>query len=183
MSKIGLNILMKDNLCAISLKHLLLNLFNIDAQILDIKHISATNFSDTTDLFITDDKVFSAFPDFFMTRKNRLAIVSDYGNSKDGSLFLINRHASEKEIVSELSNFVTHSTQRIQTANELSQREIEVLCEVASGLTNKEIAERLNISINTVLTHRKNITSKLGIKSVSALSVFAIMNGYISPKH
>ena len=183
MPKIGLNILIQDNLCAISLKHLLSNLFNIDAQILDIKHISNSNLSDTTDLFITDDKIFSAFPDFFMTRKNRLAIISDYGNSKDGSLFLINRNASEKEIVSELSTFVAKSSERIQTANELSQREIEVLCEVASGLTNKEIAERLNISINTVLTHRKNISSKLGIKSVSALSVFAIMNGYISPNH
>ena len=42
------------------------------------------------------------------------------------------------------------------------------------------IADRLNISVNTVLSHRKNITAKLGIKSVSGLSVYAIMNGIIS---
>ena len=50
---------------------------------------------------------------------------------------------------------------------------------VASGKLNKEIADALQISINTVLTHRKNISSKLGIKSVSGLSVYAMMNGYI----
>ena len=65
------------------------------------------------------------------------------------------------------------------SANELSQREIEVLCLIAQGHLNKEIADKLNISINTVLSHRKNITSKLGIKSVSGLSVYAMMNGYI----
>ena len=43
-----------------------------------------------------------------------------------------------------------------------------------------EIAEHLNISLNTVLTHRKNITAKLGIKTVSGLTFYAIMNGLIS---
>ncbi|MBQ5466104.1 MAG: response regulator transcription factor, partial [Muribaculaceae bacterium] len=45
----------------------------------------------------------------------------------------------------------------------------------------KEIAKELNISINTVLTHRKNITTKLGIKSVSGLSFYALMNGFVKP--
>jgi len=48
------------------------------------------------------------------------------------------------------------------------------------GKTNKEIAENLFISIHTVITHRKNITSKLGIKSISGLTVFAIINGFVS---
>lgn len=64
----------------------------------------------------------------------------------------------------------------------LTQRETMVLQLVVEGLINKEIADRLNISINTVLTHRKNISAKLGIKSVSGLSVYAIMNGIVSPK-
>ncbi|WP_367400742.1 response regulator transcription factor [Coprobacter fastidiosus] len=51
---------------------------------------------------------------------------------------------------------------------------------MAQGFLNKEIADRLNISINTVLSHRKNITAKLGIKSVSGLSFYAMMNGYVS---
>lgn len=63
---------------------------------------------------------------------------------------------------------------------ELSAREIEVLRLVAQGFTNKEIADNLSISINTVLSHRKNITAKLGIKSVSGLCVYAMMNGILA---
>ena len=62
---------------------------------------------------------------------------------------------------------------------ELSDREIEILVSVAQGLLNKEIADRHNISINTVITHRKNITRKIGIKTVAGLTVYAILNGYV----
>ena len=61
----------------------------------------------------------------------------------------------------------------------LSDREIEVLKAVALGFSNKEIADQLCISINTVITHRKNITSKLGIKTISGLTVYALLNHLI----
>ena len=63
--------------------------------------------------------------------------------------------------------------------HELSVREIEVLVQITKGLINKEIADKLNISLTTVITHRKNITEKLGIKSVSGLTIYAVMNGYV----
>jgi DNA-binding CsgD family transcriptional regulator len=63
----------------------------------------------------------------------------------------------------------------------LSDREIEVLKRVAQGLSNKEIAESLYISANTVITHRKNITDKLGIKTIAGLTVYAIMNQIVDP--
>ena len=66
-----------------------------------------------------------------------------------------------------------------ESANTLSAREIEVLVLVTKGLINKEIADELNISLTTVISHRKNITEKLGIKSVSGLAIYAVMNGYI----
>ena len=62
---------------------------------------------------------------------------------------------------------------------ELSQREKEILVSVAQGLLNKEIADKHNISINTVITHRKNITRKIGIKTVAGLTVYAILNNLI----
>ena len=65
--------------------------------------------------------------------------------------------------------------------HELSPREIEVLIQVTKGLINKEIAEKLNISLTTVISHRKNITENLGIKSVAGLAVYAVMHGYIEP--
>lgn len=61
----------------------------------------------------------------------------------------------------------------------LSDREIEVMALIVQGYINKEIADRLNISLTTVITHRKNIMDKLGMKSVSALTIYAVMHGYV----
>lgn len=61
----------------------------------------------------------------------------------------------------------------------LTNREIEVMALIVQGLINKEIADRLNIGLSTVITHRKNIMDKLGFKSVSALTIYAIMHGYV----
>jgi len=61
----------------------------------------------------------------------------------------------------------------------LSDREIEVMSLIVQGLINKEIAEKLNIGLATVITHRKNIMDKLGMKSVSALTIYAVMHGYV----
>ena len=64
-------------------------------------------------------------------------------------------------------------------AHDLSAREIEVLKLLTRGFINKEIAYKLGISLTTVISHRKNITEKLGIKSVPGLTIYAVMNGYI----
>ena len=62
---------------------------------------------------------------------------------------------------------------------ELSSREKEILVCVAKGMLNKEIADQFNISIYTVITHRKNITRKTGIKTVAGLTVYALLNNLI----
>lgn len=61
----------------------------------------------------------------------------------------------------------------------LTDREIEVVKLIALGKTNKEMAEELFISIHTIISHRKNITEKLGIKSISGLTVYAVLNKLI----
>lgn len=61
----------------------------------------------------------------------------------------------------------------------LSNREIEVLALLAQGKINKEIADQLHISLTTVISHRKNIVQKLGIKTVSALTIYAVTHGYV----
>ena len=61
----------------------------------------------------------------------------------------------------------------------LTDREIEVMSLIVQGLINKEIADKLNIGLATVITHRKNIMEKLGLKSVSALTIYAVMHGYV----
>lgn len=62
----------------------------------------------------------------------------------------------------------------------LTKREIEVLTGLVSGMLNKEIADALNISIHTVVRHRKNIAMKTGIRSQSGLTIYAISKKIIS---
>ncbi|MDE5945629.1 MAG: response regulator transcription factor [Rikenella sp.] len=62
---------------------------------------------------------------------------------------------------------------------ELTDRESEILVSVAKGMTNKEIADAHHISVHTVISHRKNITRKTGIKTVSGLTVYALLNNLI----
>jgi DNA-binding CsgD family transcriptional regulator len=62
----------------------------------------------------------------------------------------------------------------------LTDRETDVLKLLSGGLSNKEIADNLNISIHTVISHRKNISQKTGIKSQSGLTIYALSNNIIS---
>lgn len=64
----------------------------------------------------------------------------------------------------------------------LSPREKEILVGVAKGLLNKEIADLFNISINTVITHRKNITRKTGVKTIAGLTMYALLNDLVDIK-
>lgn len=71
------------------------------------------------------------------------------------------------------------ATNQYSDSHDLSERERDVLILVAKGMANKEIADRLNISIHTVMSHRKNITHKTGIKSVAGLTVYALLNNLL----
>ncbi len=78
----------------------------------------------------------------------------------------------------QLAHATTPEAEQTET-NELSDREKEILISVAKGRINKEIAEEHHISIHTVITHRKNIIRKTGIKSVAGLTVYALLNNLI----
>lgn len=84
---------------------------------------------------------------------------------------------SRNSLIDALSPF---AEEEIREQNQLTQREKDVLRLIAKGLANKEVADRLCISINTAITHRKNITTKLGIKSSAGLSLYAYLHGVIS---
>ena len=75
---------------------------------------------------------------------------------------------------------VTISREVVHSEETLSSREIEVLSLIVKGLLNKEIADKLNIGVTTVISHRRNIVEKLGMRSVAALTIYAVMRGYVN---
>ena len=80
-------------------------------------------------------------------------------------------------IIQKLKNAIDENSKNPKNdLNELSSREKDILAAVAMGKTNKEIADEFNISIYTVISHRRNISQKLGINSIPGLTVYAIMN-------
>lgn len=62
----------------------------------------------------------------------------------------------------------------------LSAREIEVAVLLSKGYINKEIADRLQISVTTVISHRKNIMEKLGARSIADIIIYSVVNGFVS---
>ena len=70
--------------------------------------------------------------------------------------------------------------QKNENDESLSEREREIVICIARGMSNKDVADKLFISINTVLTHRKNIFRKLDIHSISGLTIYAVVNGLIT---
>jgi len=91
------------------------------------------------------------------------------------------REERERIVETIFDSITSHNeiTPSDENTYELSNREKDVLVLMAKGLMNKEIADKLNISIHTVISHRKNITRKTNIKSVAGLAVYALMNNLI----
>ena len=113
-------------------------------------------------------------------KKPALVIISDR-EVRDSAFPVINIYQTKSAIQKQLLQLTGSKIGKVTGREEaLSKREIEILKNIAKGKTNREIAEKLYISSHTVITHRKNITRKLGIKTVSGLTVYALINKYIS---
>ena len=89
----------------------------------------------------------------------------------------LERLAKQEDVSKNISAMVFKGGQ--DNGDTLSDREKDVIVGVVQGLLNKEIADRLCISVNTVITHRRNIARKLQIHSPAGLTIYAIVNGLV----
>lgn len=96
-------------------------------------------------------------------------MLKDYDES-------INLFDDIDSLSAKLSGLINVGDDEDGDADALSQREKEILGYVVKGMTNKEIAEKLYISVHTVITHRRNITRKLQVHSAAGLTIYAIVN-------
>lgn len=121
---------------------------------------------------------------FFLERKPKTIVLSNGWQPLLAGIPLLDYSQDEQHLIKSILQLRQHGhphphPDNSMSEHELSPREIEVLVLLTKGLINKEIADRLNISLTTVISHRKNITEKLGIKSVSGLTIYAVLHGYI----
>lgn len=174
------------------LKHVVDDLagFDVCGMITELEGgLEATLEAYDTDIIIADPAIADpqSRPGLHETVKNLtgvpvLAILSsatDAGFVQDyeGQIYLTDKTAEVEQKISAAVSVNANETRG--DGEELSAREKEILVCVAKGMLNKEIADYYNISIYTVITHRKNITRKTGIKTVAGLTVYALLNNLI----
>jgi DNA-binding NarL/FixJ family response regulator len=142
---------------------------------LDIVIINPSQIQNRVKEFITIKK---RNPDTFW-----IALVYNLFDRELLSLFnkTISINDSVKAIINIIDNFddFNSSDNLASEQEQLTEREIEVLKLLVAGLSNKEIADELFISVHTVVSHRKNLTQKTGIKSQAGLTIYAISNKII----
>ena len=125
--------------------------------------------------------------DFFLdNRKKTIVLTMSADSALLADFHCLCVSVSESELVRSLlmleqsaHGYGRFQLPRFSESPVLSNREAEVMVLIVKGFINKEIAERLHIGLSTVVTHRKNIMAKLGVRSVSALTIYAVMNGYV----
>ena len=170
-------IILPDTLQSIGLQSMLTDYF----PPVEISHYPtfealSTSGNDTFDYYFTNAALFVLYADFFLPRRSKTMVLIDGTEGEVGlsATSHITIKASQEVIIEQLEQLFTGENNSISSDNnkELSTRETDVLQLIVKG--------KLNISLNTVLSHRKNITTKLGIKTVSGLTFYAIMNGIIS---
>ncbi|MDR2627409.1 MAG: response regulator transcription factor [Dysgonamonadaceae bacterium] len=124
----------------------------------------------------------SFFPDYPDTLL--IAILYSYVDPETTGSFdgFIDIYDDATQIIKKLKRTIAHKIEHNHPLDsvDLSDRERDILIAVAQGCTNKEIADRLHISVHTVISHRKNISRKTGIKTVSGLTIYAMFNHLIS---
>ncbi len=105
---------------------------------------------------------------FSQDELNQYDCVVDVEDAKDDIAKKLRRAVENKS-----------ETETVRESAELSDREKEILTSLVEGHTNKEIASIYNLSVHTVISHRKNISRKTGIKTVSGLTVYALLNNLV----
>lgn len=98
----------------------------------------------------------------------------------------IQRHFDDTISIYDSANTIVQIIRKNVTVEEadirgkdLSPREKEVIVGIVKGLSNKEIASEMNVSVNTVMTHRRNIASKLHIHTPAGLTIYAIVSNLV----
>ena len=165
--------------------------FDVVARLDSPEHLSEKIIATDANLLIIDPMLLGFHSKDFLSQLGKehpnmviIALVSSYLDHSMLTPFggVIEINDTKSKVISKMNEFAQSEATKNTDDVELSKRETDVLIAVAKGMMNKEIADQMNISIHTVISHRKNITRKTGIKSVSGLTVYALLNNLIDEK-
>ena len=146
---------------------------------------------DTPDMYahyFVSAQIYFEHTSFFLERSPKAIVLSSGESPALNGVPYLNMCLSREKLIKSFISLKSYghqmkphpnATRMQEPTKDLTPREIDVLRLVTKGFANKEIADKLNIGLTTVISHRKNITEKLGIKSASGLAIFAVMHGYI----
>ena len=144
--------------------------------------------------YFVSSGIFFEHAQFFLGQPHR-SIVLVYGSNypRMAGLLTLNVNQSENRLTKDLLSLYSQGRQQKAMTTEmsmmphhhagndqaraLSQRENEVAVLLAKGYINKEIADHLNISLTTVISHRKNIMEKLQARSLADIIIYVVMHG------
>ena len=120
-----------------------------------------------------------AFFHYFVSAEELLAGASYFLQRQHKTIVSHGPHGAEPEAVRQAQRPTADTSHAASPHPHLTPREREVLKGIVSGFINKEIAAQMGVSVATVITHRNNLTDKLGTRSVAALTIFAVMHGIV----
>jgi len=140
--------------------------------------------SHPVDYIIMSQSEFDRSHELFISKPELLdkTIILQSSHTQQNAHTSIHLMEDKESIIQKIQNLhALHSqSDSANLSMVLSPRETTIVRHISMGLTNRQIAEKLFLSAHTVMTHRKNISAKLGIKSVSGLTVYAIVNNIIT---
>lgn len=185
-------IIMENTLSAMALRMLLFDIVgdNIDVVCYStLDEFKEQESGGVAHFFVSTEEVFHN-PNFFRDIARRTIVVTsgDAPAFAQSGFRTIDSKASEQSIARQILNIRSaghpgvhpYSTAATEPKAVLSQREQEVLALLVKGYINKEVADRLNISLATAIFHRNNISEKLQTRSLGRLTIYAVLNNIVS---
>lgn len=174
-------------LTSLGLKLILINSFNPDSVSIffNFETYIANSESALPDFIFLAPNLYVMFNEHFRNIKSKLIILIE--NARDSlpqqaAIATLDVNITKADMLEKLEQIFYSRIKCTSTIKQgdLSAREMDVLKLIALGFMNKQIADELSISLHTVVSHRKNIIRKLGINTISGLTVYAILHSLIS---
>ena len=137
--------------------------------------------------FFVSSRIYFEHVQFFRNNPHK-SIVLVAGDMSINGVFTLNVCQSEATLIRDMMTLQSKGhgmrylmeKQSGQGGQVLSAREIEVAVLLSKGYINKEIADQFQISVTTVISHRKNIMEKLGARSIADIIIYSVVNGFVS---